>query len=257
MALSPRMFVATVMFTVSCTAGPIDIVDDMPLLNGLEAHWALDEIGGTLVPDSSGKNKFGTLSGGSWLAAGQFGGALHFEPGTEVSVQSFTQATSAWTVALWVRTPAIAAASEEYRTLLSTEHVFIGGWEMNLHVVNNVPRYQFGYYLGPGKSDYFTAECECVKPDEWKHLAAVVDGNLKTLSLYVDGVYRLDAASTSPPNAVRAPIKNGNFTLYMGRWETPASRQFMGDLDDIAIFSRALSGDEIAHLFQKPAPNVP
>jgi hypothetical protein len=161
--------------------------------------------------------------------------------------------------------PATGNLGEEFRTILSTEHANklpgetsadLGGWEMNLHVVNNVPRYQFGYYLGPGVRDYFTAECECVKPDEWKHLAAVVDGNLNTLSLYVDGVYRLEG-SMSPPNAVRGPIKNGNPTLWMGRWETPASRQFTGDLDDIAIFSRALSGDEIAHLFQKPAPNVP
>lgn len=252
---------AALMFVVSCKAGPIDIAEDNSLLQGLVAHWALDETSGTMVSDSSGMGHSGVLStgnGGAWLPSpsGQFGGALHFEQGTEVSVSGFPDATTAWTVALWVRPTAATFANQGYTTLLSTEQVFIGGWEMNLQVTANGPRFEFGYYVGPKQSDYFTADCQCVMADKWTHLVGVANNDLKRILFYENGLLR--AEGDMLPGGTRGPIKPGNKTLYMGRWETFGSRQLKGaDLDDIAIYNRALDSVEISQLAQKPAPNPP
>ena len=246
----------TALGLASCTAGPLEVVDNT-LLHGLVAHWSLDEAGGSVVNDDSGNRHHGMLTGATWVA-GHFGGALHFEQGNEVAVPAFPPATLNWTVALWVRPP-VDTLGDSYITLISTELVFQGGWEMNAKFSATDRRYQFGYYLGPGDSDYFTQNCTCVVTQQWTHLAAVVDGAAQTIAFYRDGLP--DGPVAMPPTgATPGPIKPGNNILYLGRWQPPErvvpvdARLFKGDLDDVAIYDRALTGDEISALARSAVP---
>lgn len=246
----------------SCTAGPLDVVDNS-LWRGLVAHWSLDETTGTTVTDDSGNDHHGTLTGGTWIE-GQFKGALHFELGSEVSVRAFPPATDQWTVALWVRPPSEDLGAT-YLTLLSTELVFNGGWEMNVLLEPNNRLYQFSYYLGPKKPDYYTHNCACVVAQRWTHLAAVVNGAAGTLDFYHDGL--LDKTASVPPATSPAGprlILPGSSSLFMGRFLAPDPeqmppefRRFKGDLDDVAIYDRALSINEVAALARGPVPPRP
>jgi hypothetical protein len=88
----------------------------------------------------------------------------------------------------------------------------------------------------------------CIRPDKWQHVAAVVDGGARTVAIYLDGTRQAQAS-------VRQPISVGVPTLYMGRWATTdPARLFAGSLDDISIWNRPLRADEIARLTQAPAP---
>ncbi|MEP6654408.1 MAG: LamG domain-containing protein [Myxococcales bacterium] len=253
-----RLWAMVTVLLASCTAGPLDVVDNS-LWRGLVAHWSLDETAGTTVTDDSGNDHHGTLTGGTWIE-GQFKSALHFEVGTEVSVPAFPSAKERWTVALWVRPPSEDLGST-YLTLVSTELVFKGGWEMNVRLAPNDRYYQFSYYLGPDKSDYYTHNCSCVA-QRWTHLAAVVDGTAGTLAFYRDGA--LDTAVSMPPAASPSGprlILPGSDTLFMGRFPAPDPgemppelRLFKGDLDDVAIYDRALLTYEVAALAQGPVP---
>jgi hypothetical protein len=244
----PRLIAMVMaMLAVGCVAGPIDIVGLAPtgLRMGIVALWPLDDGAGTMAADRSINARNGTLTGGTWIS-GRFGGALHFEAGNEIMVPSFPQATPDWSVALWVRPPA-GDFGGAFVTLISTENVFIGGWEMNAMLMPTDPRYQFGYYLGPGESDYLSFDCRCVIPQQWTHIAGVVDGAARTLSFYRDGVLQ----GVVP---VAQPIKPGNTTLYMGRWQMPG-RLFTGDLDDVVIYSRVLAAPEVLALARAAAPD--
>lgn len=241
------LLLATVQVT-SCTAGPVDVFENT-LLRGLVAHWTFDEGAGTVVTDSSGNSHHGALTGGTWIA-GHFGAALHLELGDQVAVPVFPHARAQWTVGLWVRPPA-EELQPEYATLVSTEVVFSGGWEMNAFLFANDRRYQFGYYLGPGDSDYYTYNCQCTVPQQWTHILAVVDGAAGTLTFYRDGLRQPPGAP--PPGATLGPIKPGSDTLFMGRWHREG-RLFKGDLDDVVIYDRALDSSEVAELARNAAP---
>src|SRR6185503_16025933 len=91
----------------ACTAGPLDVGGVVPgsLLTGLVAHWSFDEGSGTTTADGSGNRRDGTLSGAATWIPGRFGNALHFTEGGGVTVPSFPEATSSWSVALWARVP--------------------------------------------------------------------------------------------------------------------------------------------------------
>lgn len=233
-----------------CGTGPIDAVGLGPgsLTSGLVAHWPFDDGAGDTVSDVSGNARSGALGGStwSWLPQGRFAGALHLEQGDYVTVDDFPAATAGFTVAVWVRF-AIQSPAVGEMTVLSTEDVFRGGWEVNL--IDTDLTYHFGFFRGPTSSDYSHYNCRgCIRPDEWQHLAAVVDGGAGTMAFYLDGALHARQAITQP-------ILPGVPTLSMGRWATlDPPRLFVGSLDDAAIWSRALASEEIALLTQAAAP---
>ena len=232
----------------ACGNGGVDAIGLAPggLATDLVAHWSFDEGTGSSLRDSSSSHRDGTINGStwSWLSQGRFGGALHFEQGDYVTVEGFPNASSGWTVAAWVQVASTDVGADGW-TVISTEDVFKGGWEINVMAPAG---YHFGFWVGPGPDwDHF--ECKnCIHPEHWQHVAAVVDASVNTLAFYLDGV--LQTRQT-----IRRAISPGVPTLYMGRWATTSpARLFVGSVDDIAIWSRPLVGSEIALLTQAPAP---
>jgi hypothetical protein len=234
----------------ACSAGPIEVARLQPgsLADGMVAHWAFDERMGDVLHDDSGNKRDGQITGATWID-GRFDGALHFNAGDAVAVQTFPDGAASWSVSLWVRIDTSELGSD-YVTLVSSEIPFVGGWEVNAIFTPGEPRYHFGYWVGPSESDYDYVECNCFAADDWVHVAAVVDGGAKTLTLYVNGQQVQQAPQ-------RAKISPGSPILYMARWSQtdPAPlRLLTGALDDIAVWSRPLVPQEITILSTSPVP---
>lgn len=238
----------------ACGTGPVDAFGLVPgaLSADLVAHWSFDEGAGSTVGDSSGNGHHGVLNGStwSWVPQGRFGAAIHLEQGDYASVESFPAATPGWTVAVWVRFASANVGIGE-ATVISTEAVFNGGWEINLIAPSDEGdlRYHFGFWTGPTSYEYAHYECkDCLHPDQWQHLAAVVDGTASTMAFYLDGVLQ-------GRQSIQRSISPGVPTVYLGRWATTdPARLFVGTLDDVAIWSRPLVSEEIVLLTQAPAP---
>jgi hypothetical protein len=227
-----------------CRAGPIEILEDR-LLQGLVAHWTFDEASGSLAADSSGHGYDGAVTGATWVS-GHFNGALHFEQESDlVAVPSFPQATTDWTVALWARPSTGTFVNQDYGTLVSNEALLAGGWEMNAALPGTNDFYQFGYYVGAGQYNYLLYDCSGVVREQWTHLAAVVRGAKGTISIYRDSLYQGQATLSSAAGS--GLIRTGLQSLYIGQWHG-MDRGFKGDIDDILIYDRALSNDEISAL---------
>ncbi|HVT06890.1 MAG TPA: LamG domain-containing protein [Polyangia bacterium] len=238
---------------VGCSAAPIEVatLGQSALTNGLVAHWAFDEGTGAVASDGSGNGHNGALQGPawSWTAPGRFGSSIHLSGADVVAVPGFPAATSSYTVSAWV----FIASSElgaPVANLLSTE-VSGGGWALYTVAGNGgPPMYAFRYAVN-GPQVFWNAFCACLVPDVWTHVAAVVDGEADTLQLYV---------GAEPPVAmpVTTGILTGSTTLNIGRsalMQPGAAFPFLGALDDVAIYNRALGAEEVAALGAAAAPN--
>jgi hypothetical protein len=236
----------------ACSAGRMDVVGLTPdsLELGLLAHWPCDAEGGYTVVDSSGNRHDGALDGASWVA-GQFGGALHFDVGSSVTVSAFPQATTGWSVALWYRASASGpeGPGNDVSLLVGNEEPGVGGWAMKGRLGDGGRRVRFEYPQGEdGGTSSEVVTSDGVPQDTWVHLVAVVDGVALRLALYQDG-------EPVDERSVSGPILPGRPDLYFGR--SPSSFDaLIGDLDDIAIFSRALVQAEVGQLYAAPAPSA-
>ncbi len=227
---------------IGCGKAPLDavVLDPATLTSDLVAHWTFDDGGGSVVRDQSGNGHDGVLRGGAWLPVGQFGGALSLASGDYVTVANFPQATSNWTVSVWTRSSVagLAASTGDLSTLITTETVFAGGWQIHLDNRPNYRRFDAAYWAGPNTTDYVQLLCGCIAPDRWIHLTTVWDFSVARMTLYLD-----DQAVDDAP--MPTPILTGDTTLYMGTWNM-FNRFLVGDIDDVAIWGRALRPTEIA-----------
>jgi hypothetical protein len=232
-----------------CGEALLDAVGLPPrvLGDGLVAHWALDEGGGTTARDDAGHGHDGQLSGGTWISDARFGGGLRLGAGDAVAVPGFPAATPSWSVSLWMRlsNEQLAANTDTWTTILSTENIGSAGWQINIDKRLAQPRFVFSYW-SPPLTGYIGTECSCVGTGEWVHWAAVVDVDTDRITLYRDGA--VTDQETRPSDIVP-----GDSTLYFGRWNMDG-RFLHGDLDDVAIWTRALTPAEIAALtIQSPS----
>jgi hypothetical protein len=231
-----------------CGEAVLDAVGLPPrvLADGLVAHWALDEGGGTIAGDASGNGHDGQLTGGAWFADGQFGGGLRLTAGDTVAVPGFPAATPSWSVSLWIRMSNEQMAfnnNDIFTSILSTENSRSAGWQINIDKRLAQPRFVFSYW-SPPLMEYIGVECSCVDSGGWVHLAATVDVSSDRITLYRNGT--VADQETRPSDIVP-----GDATLYFGRWNLDG-RFLHGDLDDIAIWQRALTPEEVTALTTQP-----
>jgi hypothetical protein len=233
---------------LGCRSEPLDAltIDPGSLALDLVAHWRFDATSGTTVADGSGNGHPGVLTGGSWIPSGRFDGALSLASGDSVAVADFPQATASWTVSLWTRisTANLAANTSDWSTILSTENQFAGGWEIHLDNRPEYQRFDAAYWPGAAGGDYVRVFCACIEPDRWIHLTTVWDGAAAQMKLFRDR--ELMDQVTMP-----SPIQTGDTVLYMGRW-SQAGRNLAADVDDVAVWRRALHPLEIASLSLAP-----
>ena len=252
--IKAAVVIASGMVLAACGTIPLELVtvDPRSLSMGLVAHWTFDEGSRTVVGDHSGNGHDGQLTGGTWTGAGHFGGALHLAAGDYVTVSDFPQATSNWTVSVWIQLSpeqlAMDTATNDYGTILSTEIAFMGGWQLQLDERPGYQRFDASFWAGSTSSgDYVVNDCQCVVTGQWLHLTAVFDDDADLFTLY-------QGDTVANRMAMPSSIQPGDATLYMGRWNQD-QRFLSADLDDFAIWNRALTAGEVTVISQQSPPD--
>lgn len=144
------------------------------------------------------------------------------------------------TVAVWVRT---AAPSTEYIGIVARPHAG-ETTTANSWALFHVPSEGALFETYDGTSGHTVVASGALALGAWKHVAATVDAG-GTQTLYVDGA--AIAARTSPialdasDILIGADLDNGVIDGF-----------FVGQLDDVRIYDRALAADEIAALAAAP-----
>lgn len=196
---------------------------------------------GAVVKDASGLGNHGTPMGNAkTIAAGKFGRAGSFDGASSVTVPDAPSLhpTTALTYAAWIYPTGLTDGTPS-PGILSKRLGYADQVAFTLFLWTN------NQVWGDVESSRFSSSA-VVANGSWYHLAIVYDGGSQSAKLYVNGA--LDgthaAASSLAVNTVDLQIAN----LPGG------GDYFIGAIDEVAVWTRALSGAEIAGLAAATTP---
>lgn len=187
--------------------------------------------------DKSGSGRNGTLTNGTAWTAGKYGTALNFDGNNDyVSVPDFAPPTDL-TIEAWIY-PGNTVAGSEY--IIANKH----NSEYDFRITNNGRL--FGSAGGTGLTDAsFNFNSA---PNVWYHVAYTFDNSANTHKLYINGSEVASGSNT-------ANISNQSTALWIGRHSQFNFGSFLGKIDEVAIYNRALTAMEISNMFTDNAFN--
>jgi hypothetical protein len=209
----------------------------------LEAHWTFDETDPHTAYDESGNGLDGSLTNGPTRVAGVLGQALklngsdqHADFGSPLN----SRLTGSMTISGWInasRFPADDAAIVSTYDGLSR---LMGlGYQLDTTVDEGLRTISFKL---TGRSGRLMARYgrTPLEPDRWYHVAGVYDASSRTLDVYLNG--KVDNGCLLGPVTSRQRVSGRN--LFVGR-RGDGHFEFAGTVDDVRIYSRALSASEL------------
>ncbi len=204
----------------------------------LVGAWDLDEGSGTMAADNSGNERTGTLFEATWDTGVQ-GSALSFnDTGYVETGYAGVTGTASRTCCAWIKT------TEADRVFLSWGLNTAGKkWRIRLHSTGGLRiEVNGGYHFG----QTFLAD------GEWHHTAVVLEDDgtpdVSETRLYVDGFPETtDALLGEPIDTDPA----GEFRIGRSTYDNAG---FIGLVDDVCVYDRALSDGEILSLAGRTTP---
>ena len=216
-------------------------------VDNMIAWWKFDEAKGHIAFDSSGNNHHGVLVGDPQWQPGQIESALLLaQVGDFVDCgndPSFDIPESI-TVALWTKVQPsepneecqiiIGKGSRSWKILLdkqSDSFIFAcAGVEVPGDLAPNIQADTYSTGLVSRKKD---------SNGYWHHIVGVYDG--ESMFLYVDGSLSVSAAASGTIDSNKDPLSIGADLWPYSKWK--------GLVDDVRIYNRALSSDEVCDLY--------
>jgi hypothetical protein len=206
---------------------------------GLIARWPLDETAGDIAHDEIAGND-GAFVGGDleWVQA-KFGNGLQFDgTGKYVAIPKAPELepASSLTFSMWVNFSSLAANRQDIfcyadsYQILKMGGVFWGG----IH--------QGGGWLNP-------KSVTPIETDKWYFVAETYDS--KDVKLYING--ELDGTIAAPGQIDY--LENVEFWLGGAAGDIDQPFWFSGILDEVEIWSGAMTEDEIMELYQSQPPS--
>ena len=196
---------------------------------GLVAAYGFDEGTGNSANDVSGNGNNGVINGATWSSAGRYGTALSFNGSSskvDIPDSATLNLTNGMTLEAWVR----PASLSSWQSVVLKEQS--GGLVYGLYANTdtNTPSVHISI-----NQETDTRGIMKVPLSTWTHLAGTYDGNV--LHMYVNGTL------VSAKN-IGGTIRNSNGALRIGG-NTVWGEYFSGLIDEVRIYSRALTSSEI------------
>jgi len=207
----------------------------------LIAHWPLDESEGMVVADSAGNNDGYTLGDPIWLTdGGQVNGALEFD-GVDDFISApavLNPADGPFSAFAWIQ-----GGAPEQVIISQADGIGTGETWLGLDAQNgNLMTRLMSPPLGRIKPEPLVSQV-VITDDQWHHVGFVWDGSYRVL--YADGI---EVAKDATAQNTLKPTTGG---LCIGANKTLGVETFFsGLIDDVRIYDRALTPEEIAALAQ-------
>ncbi len=204
------------------------------------AYWKFDEGSGTVINGLSGNNNPGVYYGesfndgtitGATQVSGKYGSALRLDgidDYVEVPNSASLNPTDAITIEAWIRQN---QQGDELIMKFGTD------WATNSYgyslITSNDGSVSFWIGVGTYPFPMLSTGPNNFTLNNWHHLAATYDRN--KMKIYVDGVLKAETPET------RAIVPTSG-TLFIS---TPWAQYYNGTIDEVRIYNRALTGEEI------------
>ena len=207
-------------------------------MDGADTVWSSATAGSEL--DHSGNGNTGTLTNMNQSTSptvGKVGQALSFDGNSYVQMGQVTSAAHTGTVSAWVNFTAI----ESWGFIAGNANWQndINGYGLSLHGATAGFRGEIDN--GSGQLGLINTTNSNYNDGKWHLVVFSWDGS--NLNMYVDG-----ASAASPVSYSGDPVVNVN-NFSVGNPPSGNSYYFMGSIDDVRIYDRALSASEIEQLY--------
>ncbi len=209
---------------------------------GLAGYWPFDESGGSVALDLSGAGNNGTLFnlGNANRVGGVWAGALSFN-GTNGYVGVSNNLGDDFTLSLWIKTTQVFPQTDNtfagtgliWSDVGGTHNDFVLGGTRSAGGINRLSFFT-------GNPDTSVNGTKTISNGRWTHLAVVRKRATGERRLFVNGV--LDVVSFGSTNVLR-----DNLAMAIGG-NTLDGRYFLGLIDEVRAYNRALSDTEVAAL---------
>jgi hypothetical protein len=230
--------------------------------DALVGYWNFDETSGSSAANSAPNGKPAVVNGTSSWVKGLVGNAFSFDGGTYLLVDDYTKATKQISGSAWVNLPAGTLAdmvvfrnAQGELTVSGGAARIVGQFELRFNYDENTGIMSPMAAIGIGPNVSRVTGAAGFPTGGWHHVAFTADG--AQLRLYVDGTevgFGDYLADINPPD-----IKYISFGVQMNHVDPadptselgpdPTTPDWLsGQLDEVALWTRVLSADEVAKL---------
>ncbi len=198
--------------------------------------WAFEDGSGSTCADSSANGRDGTVVDGDLVwEEGIHGGAIRLQ-GSLVEIPALNMSLTECTMAGWVNPNGNQPA---WSAFLMTR-----GSATGLNINPDTGNLALGYHWGDASNTWSYRPGLSVADNEWSFVAVTITPT--------EAVFYLNAQETAT-NAVSHGSVNWNANVYIGgdgSGSFDARRVSDAAFDDVSLFSRALSAEEVARIMQ-------
>ncbi|NUO09234.1 MAG: hypothetical protein HUU08_11230 [Candidatus Brocadia sp.] len=222
--------------TVTATDGVNNIgIATITITSNLLTLYTLDEGTGMVANDSSGNGNNGMVNGATWTT-GKSTGALSFNGiSSHVSLSNSLSSFSEFTASAWVKITDFVAI----RGIFTSGGKNGKGFRFRVNKDGSV----WLLMAGGGKYDTLTTSSRVIKSGAFYHIS-VSGKSGQYMRIYVNGILIKEKTTTQ---TIDAPTTPG----YIGTSWSTSSELMNGTIDDVRIYDRILSVQEVQGLYNQ------
>lgn len=223
------------------------------LTTGLEGYWNFDEGTGTTSTDQSGNNRDATVRNGSPIwTAGKIGNAIYFGGSDDMTVPwKGIAGSTPRTVSFWVK-----STDQATHGIVSWGLSTANGGKWHTRINNNESNGTLGAFRTEVQGNFYISSTP-VHDGEWHHVVSMFPegGSVMTDVIhYVDGVLDpMSGTNTGGSDILIDTVTEdeGTDVTIGSRIQGTANHFFTGAVDEVRIYSRALTAEEIQALYEQ------
>jgi hypothetical protein len=217
---------------------------------GLVLYFNFDEPPkGRVVRDESGLGNDGHVVGATWTARGRRGGAFAFHRTTNYIRVPNTASLNppSLTAAAWIKT---SYTDKTWRRIFDKDKRSSFALTILGDLDNFHPASRYRGHLGMVWASGFALSDNSAADGQWHHVATVADSS--HIWTFVDGQMQHRVANS------KGEVGKNDSPLYIGGFVNPnpkysdIGQSFDGLIDEVMIFNRALSMEEVRQLYESP-----
>lgn len=211
----------------------ITVNDATTVSEGLVGYWKFDEASWSQSADFSGYNNTATLSNADCWTESINGYAVNLDGASDLvncSADSSLNLTGSLTISAWIK-------PESFGKTGWPRIVDKGSRSRGFSIFLDQKNYSLNYVIYGG--NIASSPANAISLNKWQHIAVVYDQQAGKVSFYVNGNLVGSSAYAVPP------LDSSGSPMYLGIRGYDKKRGFDGSIDEVRIYNRPLTGQEI------------
>ena len=212
--------------------------------SGLAGYWKLDDGSGTSATDASTNGNTGTLTNSPTWTTGQIGSAVDLD-GTDDYINfgaTYNYTSSDFSISHWAKFDSLTTDTGGQGPLT----IYKGAYQVNGYYAQVSTTGGVSFFTNQsGASQASSTATGVIVAGNWYHMTYVRRG--ATVQIYINGV---DSTTTIGSHS-NPSSSSSNFEF--GRY-APGNIEMNGQVDELRVYDRALSADEVSGLYRLNTP---